>query len=188
VRTLTTYTGRHISPLYLRPEQVDLADIAHALARKCRFGGHVLCSHYSVAQHCVIVSYAVPQQFALEALLHDACEYVLPDVIRPLKPHLFTLVGGVYLAMSALEDRVQYAIHCALGIAPTPDSHTAVSRADDEVALAEIRDLCHPNFIAVPEVACAGLTPWTHEIVPLAAETAETQFLERYAALKWRDE
>lgn len=75
--------GRHY-PADPRPEDVNIADIAHALANLCRWGGH--CPHfYSVAEHSVLVSYQVPRQHALTALMHDATEAYLGDVPRPIK-------------------------------------------------------------------------------------------------------
>jgi len=81
---MQSYTGRKIWPVDPRPEDIDLADIAHALSNLCRYGGH--CKRfYSVAEHSVHVSYMVPTRYAKEALMHDASEAYLVDVPRPLK-------------------------------------------------------------------------------------------------------
>lgn len=84
---MTTYTGQKFWPLDPRAEEVHLEDIAHALSRICRFNGHVR-SHYSVAQHAVIVSHLVPQYLAFEALHHDDAEAYLADLVRPVKKHI----------------------------------------------------------------------------------------------------
>lgn len=60
--------------------------IAYSLANINRFTGHV--GHYSVAQHSVILSQQVPEEFALDALLHDATECYIGDVSAPLKAFL----------------------------------------------------------------------------------------------------
>ena len=80
-----TFSGRRVDPLNLRAEDVDIKDIAHALARQCRFNGH--CAGYlSVAAHSVRVHdllAGTPHQ--LWGLLHDAAETYLGDMIRPMK-------------------------------------------------------------------------------------------------------
>lgn len=84
---MTTYTGQKFWPLDPRAEEVHLEDIAHALSRICRFNGHIR-SHYSVAQHAVIVSHLVPKSLAFEALHHDDAEAYLADLVRPVKKHI----------------------------------------------------------------------------------------------------
>lgn len=63
---------------------IDIDDIAHGLARICRFNGQVQ-DWYSVAEHSVKVSEDVPDDWKLEALMHDASEAYIQDIIRPLK-------------------------------------------------------------------------------------------------------
>lgn len=97
---IQTFSGNKFWPLQPVPEGVDMVDIAHALALKCRYNGHCR-KFYSVAEHCVHVSRMVPAEHALSALLHDAGEAYLPDVPRPIKP----LLAG-YQAIEAQLDRV----------------------------------------------------------------------------------
>lgn len=98
---MQTYSGRAFYPVDPHPDDVDPADIAHALSMICRFGGH--CRRFfSVAEHCVLMSQAVSPEHALEALLHDAAEAYVNDLVRPLKYALPDY--------RALEDRVDAAI------------------------------------------------------------------------------
>lgn len=84
---MQTFTGRQFYPMTPRSDEIDPADIAHALSLLCRYGGHV-DRFYSVAEHCVLMSRAVAPENALAALLHDATEAYVVDVPRPLKRYL----------------------------------------------------------------------------------------------------
>lgn len=85
---IRTYTGHIV--FVDQPEQAEaqdaihIKDIAWALAHTCRFGGHTN-EFYSVGQHCCIVSDLVGGIYALRALVHDAPEYVMGDLVGPLK-------------------------------------------------------------------------------------------------------
>ena len=70
---IQTYTGRQFWPLDPRVDEIHIEDIAHSLSMRCCYGGH-LTDFYSVAEHSVLVSLHVPQEFALWGLLHDAAE------------------------------------------------------------------------------------------------------------------
>lgn len=84
---MQTYSGGAYWPLDPRPDDVHLEDIAHHLSMLVRYTGAVR-EFYSVAEHSVLVSYMVPERYALEALLHDATEAYMNDVARPLKASL----------------------------------------------------------------------------------------------------
>lgn len=72
-------------------DMIDVEDIASALSKICRFGGHSN-AFYSVAQHSCLVAALAPEYLCREALLHDAAEAYLGDVIKPLK----NLLGLAY--------------------------------------------------------------------------------------------
>jgi 5'-deoxynucleotidase YfbR-like HD superfamily hydrolase len=87
---MTTVMGQKFDPLLLKPEEVLIADIAHALAMQCRYNGHC-AGHLSVARHSVWVSHEVGIAFGHDpelefmGLMHDAAEAYTGDIIRPIK-------------------------------------------------------------------------------------------------------
>lgn len=94
-----TVSGKEINLLNPCEDDIDIFDIAQALSNICRFGGH-LNQFYSVAQHSILVMAIVEPwnaDLALEALLHDATEAYLGDVISPLKH----LLGASYKTLEA---------------------------------------------------------------------------------------
>ncbi len=102
-----TYTGKAFYLTEPDPSQIDPVDIAHALSMICRYGGHV-SRFYSVAEHSVLISRALPRELALRGLLHDATEAYVGDVVRPLK-HLLP-------EYRRIEDRLMNAICARFGI------------------------------------------------------------------------
>lgn len=127
---MTTITGRRVNPLTMTAEDVVVQDIAHALARQCRYNGHV-GGYLSVARHSVWVAERLEEQghppiVVLTGLLHDAAEAYLGDMIRPLK-HVGE-VGSLYLTA---ELRLEEQISEAFGL-PFPWD-PAVKAADNHV-------------------------------------------------------
>jgi uncharacterized protein len=88
-----TVTGDAYYPFDPRENEVNIETIAHHLANQCRFNGAVQSKtdgskiFYSVAEHSYVLSKVVPRELAKAALLHDAAEAYLHDMIRPLKYH-----------------------------------------------------------------------------------------------------
>lgn len=103
-------SGTKIDLLNPTPEMIHPEDVAGALSKICRFGGHS-SEFYSVAQHSVFVSALVPDQLRFPALMHDAAEAYLGDVIKPLK----VLLGNVY---EDLEERFMQVICKRFAIDP----------------------------------------------------------------------
>jgi len=89
---IQTFSGDQAWPLEMQKTDIQIEDIAHSLAMKVRFTGHCT-EQYSIAQHCVHVMSLVPEEDQHEALMHDASEYVLPDVATPLKKRLQEIKG-----------------------------------------------------------------------------------------------
>jgi hypothetical protein len=88
---MQTVSGRQFWPLDPHVDDIDINDIAHALAMQPRYGGHCR-QFYSVAEHSYLVSKEVEMRYgtapARAALLHDASEAYLVDIPRPIKAHL----------------------------------------------------------------------------------------------------
>ena len=89
---MNTYTGKKFDPLQMKPEDVDLVDIAHALSLLCRGGGHI-DRFYTVALHSINCANEAKvrgweRKLILACLLHDASEAYIADIIRPVKPYL----------------------------------------------------------------------------------------------------
>lgn len=121
-----------------RPENVRVGDIAHALAKICRYNGHCL-RHYSVAEHTVR-GYDIARElgFTMPALrhwyLHDTAEAYVGDMIRPLKTRQFakreeTTLKAIYKAAGASWDQLA-------------KYEASVKLIDDLMLEAEIRHLC----------------------------------------------
>lgn len=164
---ILTYTGRQFWPLAPRAEDVDLEDIAHALAHLCRFAGHCRV-FYSVAQHSVHVSERVHSRYALEGLLHDAAEAYLCDVARPIKPAL--------AGYEAAESQLMAVIRARFGL--TGLELGGVQVADRRMLCTERRDLMHPNHWPVDPASC-----YPEPIVPWTPAEAKARFLARFEEL-----
>lgn len=91
--TICTRSGRLIDLLAPDSSQITLHDMAHALGAICRYNGHTP-QHYSVAEHSIWVSYALPMELRLHGLLHDAHEAYLGDITSPVNHALECVVDG----------------------------------------------------------------------------------------------
>lgn len=110
-------SGRRLDLLDPTPMDIEIEDIAHGLAFQARWNGQTRGDYpYSVAEHSLLVEQiftranpALPAKWRLAALLHDAPEYVIGDMISPVKAS----VGPGY---EALDERLQAAIHLRYGL------------------------------------------------------------------------
>jgi hypothetical protein len=84
-----SYSGKIFNLLAPDPNLITIDDIAHHLARTCRWSGGVP-GHYSVAEHSLRIGLLVPERLRVAARLHDAHEMPLGDCISPLKELLPT--------------------------------------------------------------------------------------------------
>ncbi|MFT4700316.1 MAG: 5'-deoxynucleotidase YfbR-like HD superfamily hydrolase [Yoonia sp.] len=110
-------SGRRLDLLDPTPVDIEIEDIAHGLAFVARWNGQTAGDHaYSVAEHSLLVTALfcrmqpnAPVKWQLAALLHDAPEYVIGDMISPVK----AAVGPDY---EALDERLSAAIHIRFGL------------------------------------------------------------------------
>lgn len=168
--TILTASGMPLSLTYPSWRLIDDQDIAQALSRICRFGGHTR-QFYSVAQHCVLASWFVPQEDALAALLHDAPEAYIGDMITPLK----ALLPGY----RAIEQRLWMAIAKRFGIDPVlPES---VKRVDLQLMATERRDLLPESSQAWP--CLEGIEPLPYAIEPWSSDVAACAWQRRLSEL-----
>ena len=137
-------SGRRLDLLDPSPMDIEIEDIAHGLARVARWNGQTIGEHaFSVAQHSVVVEEIcahlrpdLDPKWRLAALLHDASEYVIGDMISPFKAAL-----GV--DKKKKKKRLETAIHVRFGIpAKTPaDIKALIKQADRACAFFEATQL-----------------------------------------------
>ncbi len=126
-------SGRRLDLLDPTPVDIEPGDIAHGLAFVARWNGQTRGDWpYSVAEHSLLVEalYAGPDEprWRLAALLHDAPEYVIGDMISPVK----AAVGPGYAEMDA---RLAAAIHLRFGLpAILPAAVKRAIKAADKVS------------------------------------------------------
>ncbi len=182
-------SGRRLDLLDPSPLDVEIIDIAHGLARVARWNGQTRGDHaYSVAQHSLLVEEIFSQlsgdatpDHALAALLHDAPEYVIGDMISPFKATL----GDDY---KSVEKRLQTAIHLRFSLPPdlSQKLKKAIKRADQIAAFYEATQLAG---FEVPEAAKffgrpRGMPPEGIAIAPQPARLAQEAFLARFAEIE----
>jgi 5'-deoxynucleotidase YfbR-like HD superfamily hydrolase len=184
-------SGRRLDLIDPSPLDIEIADIAHGLARVARWNGQTRGAHiFSVAQHTLLVeavmrahSPTVDTRLRLAALLHDAPEYVIGDMISPFK----AVLGGDY---KEVELRLLSAIHVRFGLPAvlSADITRQIKNADRGAAYLEATLLAgfaeaeakrlFGRDPGLPASVCEDyLTPWS-------AAKAEKRFLSRFNALQ----
>ncbi|MBV8918602.1 HD family hydrolase [Bradyrhizobium sp.] len=183
-------SGRRLDLLDPSPLDVEIADIAHGLARVARWNGQTSGAHiFSVAQHTLLVEAvmraAAPRaddRVRLAALLHDAPEYVIGDMISPFK----AVLGGDY---KVVEKRLLAAIHIRFGLPPqlSPEVERQIKAADRGAAFLEATELA--GFSESEARRLFGRDPGLPEttkrdyLTPWSAAKAEKRFLARFTGL-----
>jgi 5'-deoxynucleotidase YfbR-like HD superfamily hydrolase len=184
-------SGRRLDLLDPSPLDIEIADIAHGLARVARWNGQTNGPHiFSVAQHTLLVeavmreqSPRIDQRVRLAALLHDAPEYVIGDMISPFK----AVLDGAY---KAVERRLLSAIHIRFGLpaALPPDVTRQIKAADKGAAYLEATLLA--GFGEAEARRLFGRDPGlpataVHDyLTPWSAAKAEKRFLVRFKVLQ----
>jgi uncharacterized protein len=182
-------SGRRLDLIDPSPLDIEIEDIAHGLARVARWNGQTYGPEiFSVAQHSLLVEALIgglapqaPRTWRLAALLHDAPEYVIGDMISPFK----AVIGGDY---RAIEQRLLAAAYLRFGLPPQPPQElTALIKTADRAAAyleatrlagfstAEAKRLFDPPRIGAKSVE--------RYLTPLTPALAEESFLLRYAEL-----
>ena len=180
-------SGRRLDLLDPSPIDIEIIDIAHGLARVSRWNGQTKGTYpLSVAQHSVIVERLVSRnapkldrRWRLAALLHDAPEYVIGDMITPFKYAL----GGIY---RDIEERLSAAIHIRFGLPatlPEPVSR-AIKRADRMAAWLEATQLAgFSEEDAARILRRPRATPANMRLRPVPPDQAAEMFLKRFRLL-----
>lgn len=180
-------SGRRLNLLDPSPFDIELEDIAHGLSRVARWNGQTKGDViFSVAQHSMLVEELMgrlrpdlSQSLRLAAVLHDASEYVIGDMISPFK----AAIGGNY---KTVEARLQEAIHLHFGLPATFPQVTLkqIKKADKAAAFLEATQLA--GFSVEEALPLFGGYEGFGEMInihPLPAETVKTQFILKVKAL-----
>jgi len=182
-------SGRRLDLIDPSPLDVEIGDIAHGLARVARWNGQTKGPEiFSVAQHSLLVEalFAAcevrPSVGArLTALLHDAPEYVIGDMISPFK----AAIGGDY---KRIEARLKRAILIRFGLpAETPDElNRGVKVADrasaylEAIALAGFSTAEARKLFGEPNLPIRDFAGY---LEPMRPADVEARFLARFAEL-----
>jgi 5'-deoxynucleotidase YfbR-like HD superfamily hydrolase len=179
-------SGRRLDLLDPSPLDIEIEDIAHGLARVARWNGQTIGEHaFSVAQHCLVVediaaclSPGLDPRWRLAALLHDAPEYVIGDMISPFK-------AALGLDYRTFEERMEHAIHLRFGLPPKPPQTVKdlIKRADRASAFLEATQLAGFGHDESLELFGAPPPGYRPTLEPLSAVQAQVRYLQRYHTL-----
>jgi len=162
-------------------EHVDIEDIATSLSRLARFNGHTKFPYW-VAVHAVDVSRLVPPSVALEALLHDASESYMGDVISPLKGYFKSIWVDIEHKVNAailqyINERENFPPGRELKYLMNPWIHAADATALKTEAIALCSDDAH-SWEHIKDI-----NPENYPIIEYTCSEAYTLFMDRYNEL-----
>ena len=182
-------SGRRLDLLDPTPVDIEIEDIAHGLAFVARWNGQTRGDYpYSVAEHSLLVEEIYgrlvkdpPVKWRLAALLHDAPEYVIGDMISPFKK----VLGGNY---KAVEARLEAAVHIRFGLPAQPPKtvRAKIKRADQVSAFFEATLLA--GFSEKEAVTYfgrpRGVSPEGLDLTPRPVAEVQAAYLERFAEVE----
>ncbi len=185
-------SGRRLDILDPSPVDVELSDIAHGLARVARWNGQTEGDYpFSVAQHSVLVlelfrahNPGCDARSEAQALLHDAPEYVMGDIISPFK----AAMGGNY---KDVESRLLSAIFLRFSLPASMSALLAkqIKKADREAAffeavhLARFADSEARRFFGEPSLPAFDVEAFDRLIRPWPTREAQERFIAAFEAL-----
>jgi 5'-deoxynucleotidase YfbR-like HD superfamily hydrolase len=179
-------SGRRLDLLDPSPFDIEIEDIAHGLARVARWNGQTHGDHaFSVAEHCLVVEDCLGQlkpgisdKWRLAALLHDAPEYVVGDLISPFK-------AAVGLDYKALENKLLAAIHVRFGLPTqwTDDLKALIKKADKASAYFEATQLAGFSTEEALEFFGSPRNLRPVKLNPLPAHKAQEAYVARFKEL-----
>ncbi|MEN9480032.1 MAG: hypothetical protein RLZZ298_1427 [Pseudomonadota bacterium] len=165
---VSTFLGNRFFLTNPQIDDVAIEDIAHGLAYQCRFNGQTQ-AFYSVAQHSLMVMSLVPEKFRFSALLHDAAEAYLGDMVKPLK--------NLFPEFSVIEARVMEIIGHRFGLDLT-HLDPSIKQADLIALATEKRDLM-PHSVET-WLYLRDIEPLPAPIQAMSPQHAKIAFLDAF--------
>ena len=179
-------SGRRLDLLNPSPLDIEIEDIARGISRVARWNGQTSGIYpLSVAQHSVIVAELLKSynenieiKWQLAALLHDAAEYIISDMITPLKSFL----GEEYIQ---LEGKIQSAINIRFSLpGEIPKKiYKLIKNCDRQTAFIEAIQLAGFTLKEAKRTLKMPTLIPDYKIIPISANKAEKLFLKKFKEL-----
>ena len=179
-------SGRRLDLLNPSPLDIEIEDIARGISRVARWNGQTSGEYpLSVAQHSVIVAELLKSynenieiKWQLAALLHDAAEYIISDMITPLKSFL----GDEYIQ---LEEKIQSAINIRFSLpCEIPKKiYKLIKNCDRQTAFIEAIQLAGFTLKEAKRTLKMPTLIPDYKIIPISANKAEKLFLKKFKEL-----